>query len=313
MTTAQTASNRKKRPAWVRYLVRYKWLYIMLIPVLAYYAIFHYAPMYGATIAFKKFNIIKGIMKSPWIGFDNFTYLFALDKFKEVTWNTLWISTLRLTFGFPFPIIIALLMNEVRSTGFKRTVQTVVYLPHFISWVILGGILVNMLSIDGGVVNECLKYLGFKPIGFLSDSEYFVGTMVVSMIWKEFGWSTIIYMAALSGVDPQLYEAARVDGASRFRQLISISLPGISGAIVVVLILRLGSMMQAGFEQIFVLYNPSVYKVADIIDTFVYRLGLEEGKFALASAVGLFKSLINFVLLVTANMITRSMGKEGVF
>lgn len=296
-----------------KHIKRYKYLYLMLIPAVVYYVIFHYIPMYGAIIAFKDFNASKGILGSRWIGLENFKQLFMLDKFYQVIGNTVSISLTRLLFGFPTPIIMALLLNEVRKMAFKRTIQTAIYLPHFISWVILGGLLVNMLSMDNGLINGVIKAFGGQPIGFLNDDKYFVGTLVGSMIWKEFGWNTIIYMAALAGVDPQLYEAAIVDGASRWKQMTSITLPCISSTIVVVLILRLGGLMEAGFEQIFVLYHPGVYKVADIIDTYVYRTGLTEGKFAIASAVGLFKSVINFALLVTANKLSRMAGEDGVF
>ena len=285
----------------------------MILPAIIYYTIFHYIPMYGAVIAFKDFNVSKGILGSDWVGLDNFRELVKMDKFYQVLWNTTSISLKRLVFGFPAPIIMALLMNEVRNRKFKKAIQTAIYLPHFISWVILGGMLVNILSIDSGLINGIITKFGGEPIGFLTDSNYFVGTLVSSMIWKEFGWNTIIYMAALTGIDPQLYEAATVDGASRWKQTLYITFPCIMSTIVVVFILRLGGLMEAGFEQIFVLYHPGVYKVADIIDTYVYRIGLGDGRFAMASAVGLFKSVINFILLISANKLSRMAGEEGVF
>lgn len=294
------------------YLWKHKWMYAMLIPAILFYGIFCYGPMYGLTIAFKDFNPMKGIMGSPWVGFYHFQQLFALDKFYQVVWNTLRISVERLIFGFPFPIIVALMLNELRSIKLKRTIQTAIYLPQFISWVVLGGIMVNLLSTNGGIVNGVIQLLGGTPIGFLTDDRYFEGTMIVSMIWKTFGWNTIIYLAALAGVDPQLYEAARVDGASRWKQLIHVTLPCIMPTIVVMLIMRIGNLMQAGFEQIFVLYNPGVYATADIIDTYVYRIGLQDGMFELSTAVGLFKSVINFALIVFANKMARMAGEEGV-
>ena len=280
-------------------------MYLMLVPAIAFYVIFCYVPMYGATMAFKDFNPMMGIWDSPWVGFEHFEQLFALDKFYSVLWNTISISVIRLIFGFPFPIIVALMLNEVRNKKLKQGIQTAIYIPNFISWVVLGGIMVNLLSADSGIVNGIIKALGFESIGFLADDRYFVGTMVVSMIWKTFGYNTIIYLAALTAVDPQLYEAATVDGAGRWKQLFHITLPCIMSTIVVMFIMRIGSLMQAGFEQIFVLYNPGVYGVADIIDTYVYRIGLQEGKFELAAAVGLFKSVINFVLIIIANKIAR--------
>ncbi|MNI19719.1 putative multiple-sugar transport system permease YteP [compost metagenome] len=269
--------------------------------------------MYGAVIAFKDYSITKGIIGSPWVGFKHFEYLFSLDKFWEVFWNTLVISVYRLLFGFPLPIMVALLLNEITRKLFKRFLQTVIYLPHFISWVILGGLLVNLLSMDGGVVNTLLQAFGVSSIPFLSDAEYFRGTLVGSMIWKEFGWNTIIYMAALAGVNPQLYEAAVIDGANRWKQTWAITIPSIRSTIIILLLLRIGSMMEAGFEQIFVLYHQSVYSVADIIDTYVYRIGLTEGRFSLAATVGLFKSIINFTLLIAANKMARMMGERGIF
>lgn len=296
-----------------RYVFTNRYLYLMLLPALVFYAVFHYYPMYGAIIAFKDFNITKGILGSPWVGTKHFEYLFELEKFRTVFWNTIVISCYRLVFGFPAPIIVALLLNEIMNRAFKRTVQTVIYLPHFISWVILGGLLVNLLSTDGGVVNKVIEALGGSPIGFLSDDSHFRSTLVWSMIWKEFGWNTIIYMAALAGVNPQLYEAAVMDGANRWRRIWHITIPCIRSTIVILLLLRIGSMMEAGFEQIFVLYHTGVYSVSDIIDTYVYRIGLTEGRFSLAAAVGLFKSVINFVLLVVANKLARMMGEQGVY
>lgn len=296
-----------------KYLWKHKYLYLMLIPAAVYYLIFCYGPMYGATMAFKHFNPMLGIMKSPWAGFGVFEKLFSMDKFYSVFWNTIRISFVRLIFGFPFPVIIALLLNELRHNRMKRAVQTAIYIPNFISWVVLGGILTSLLSMDSGIVNGVIKALGFKPIAFLTDDKVFVPTMVVSMIWKTFGWNTIIYLAAITGIDQQLYEAATVDGASRFQRLWHITLPCIRSIIVIILITRIGSLMQAGFEQIFVLYNPGVYGVSDIIDTYVYRMGLQEGKFELAAAVGLFKSVINFALLVMANRLARMAGEEGIY
>ena len=296
-----------------KYIRKHKYLYLMLVPMAAYYLIFHYAPMYGATIAFKRFNPMVGILGSPWVGLAHFKQLFSLDKFYAVFWNTVRISFTRIIFGFPVPLIVALMLNEVKSNFFKRSIQTAVYIPHFISWVVLGGILVNLLSTQSGIVNGIITSLGFPAIPFLTSDKFFVPTLVVSMIWKTFGWNTIIYLAALAGVDPQLYEAATVDGAGRWRQLFSVTLPCIQSTIIVLLILRIGGIMQAGFEQIFVLYHPGVYKVADIIDTYVYRMGLSEGRFELATAVGLFKSMVNFIMIVLANRLARSWGEQGVY
>lgn len=311
---AKSKNDRKEGvKGLTKYLWKHKYMYLMLVPAIVYYVIFCYVPMYGASIAFKDFNPMQGIMKSPWVGFDVFEQLFGMSKFYSVFWNTIRISLIRLIFGFPFPIIVALMLNELRWNRVKRVIQTAIYIPNFISWVVLGGIMTSLLSMDSGIVNGIIKMLGFQPIGFLTDERYFVPTMVVSMIWKTFGWNTIIYLAAMTGIDPQLYEAATVDGANRWQRLLHITLPYIRSTIIVVLITRIGSLMQAGFEQIFVLYHPGVYGTADIIDTYVYRMGLQEGKFELASAVGLFKSVVNFILVVIANKTARMMGEEGIY
>lgn len=312
MTTVTHKRQLRKPTFWKRLLAN-RYLYAMLLPALVYYTVFHYVPMYGALIAFKQFSITKGIMGSPWVGFQHFTYLFELEKFWQVFWNTIIISLYRLVFGFPLPLIVAILLNEARKIMFKRTVQTIIYLPHFISWVIMGGLLISLLSTDQGAVNNAVRSLSGEPIGFLTDERVFRSTLVGSMIWKEFGWNTIIYMAALAGLNPQLYEAAVMDGANRWRRIWHITLPGIRSTIIILFILRIGSLMEAGFEQIFVLYHPGVYRVADIIDTYVYRIGLTEGRYSLAAAVGLFKSAINFTLLIVANWLSRALGEQGVY
>ncbi|MGQ7890482.1 ABC transporter permease [Paenibacillus sp. WC2504] len=312
MTTITRKRQLRKTTFWKRFLAN-RYLYAMLLPALVYYTVFHYVPMYGALIAFKQFSITKGIMGSPWVGFQHFTYLFELEKFWQVFWNTIVISLYRLIFGFPLPLIVAILLNEARKIMFKRKVQTIIYLPHFISWVIMGGLLISLLSTDQGAVNNAVRSLSGEPIGFLTDERIFRSTLVGSMIWKEFGWNTIIYMAALAGLNPQLYEAAVMDGANRWRRIWHITLPGIRGTIIILFILRIGSLMEAGFEQIFVLYHPGVYRVADIIDTYVYRIGLTEGRYSLAAAVGLFKSAINFTLLIVANWLSRALGEQGVY
>ncbi len=290
-----------------------KYLYLMLLPLLIYLLVFHYLPMVGVVIAFKNFNPLKGIFGSPWAGLKHFERVFRMSKFMLVLRNTLTISVLRLLFGFPFPIIISIMMYELRSKKAQRLVQNAVCLPEFISWVVMGGILTNLLSVDHGIINQILSLFGIKPIPFLSSDKTFVPVMIVSMIWKTFGWNTIIYMASLLAIPSDLYEAAIIDGASRFRRIWHITLPGIRGMIFTLLIIRIGGLMKAGFEQIFVMYHPGVYKVADILDTFVFRLGLQDGKFEMATAIGLFTSLISFLLIIIANSITRSMGEHGIY
>ena len=305
--------NRIVRNPLASYLNKHKYIYIMLVPGIIYYVIFHYLPMYGLTLAFKDFNFRKGIFFSEWAGFIHFRYIFALDKFVQVFRNTILISFYRLVWGFPFPIIVALLINEVQRLRFKKFVQTAIYLPYFISWVILGGMMYRFLSIDQGLINQVRSLIQLKPIGYLSDEEYFRTTLVASMIWRQYGWGTIIYLAALTTVDQNIYEAAIIDGCSRFQRIWHITLPAIRSTIIIVLILRIGSIMQAGFEQIFVLYHPGVYRSADIIDTYVYRMGIQDGRFSIATAVGMFKSVINLVLLVSVNSIARKWNQQGVY
>lgn len=269
--------------------------------------------MYGVVIAFKDYNLIQGVMNSKWVGLQYFRELFLFDEFPRVVRNTLYISLMKLIVGFPAPILLALLLNELRLVRFKRAVQTVTYLPHFISWVVIGGIAVDLLSPNSGIVNKALEVLGLQPVFFLSDERLFRWILVYSDVWKEAGWGAIIYLAALIGINEELFQAATVDGAGRLRQIWHVSLPGIRSTIIVLLLLRLGHVLDAGFEQVLVMYNPVVYDVADIIDTYVFRVGLGTMQFGLTTAAGLFKSVIGCVLLLLANYLARKMGEEGVF
>ncbi|WP_235886216.1 ABC transporter permease [Paenibacillus cymbidii] len=295
---------------------RQKLYYFLLVPGLLYFLIFHYGPMYGIIIAFKDiapFDGLKGIFSAEWVGLKHFRNFTESYYFTNIMVNTLTISGYRLLFGFPAPIILALLINEVRVVAFKRTVQTISYLPHFISMVVLAGLVTTLLSTDGGFVNGVLQKLGFEPVLFLSDTRFFRSVLVGSGIWKEMGWSSIIYLAAIAGVDQQLYEAAKVDGAGKLKQIWHITLPGISPIVVIMFILAIGHVMDAGFEQIFLLYSPPVYGVADIIDTYVYRKGLVEVQYSFAAAVGLFKSVIAAVLVLGTNYLARKFGQEGIW
>jgi putative aldouronate transport system permease protein len=272
--------------------------------------------MYGLTIAFKNvspFDGLRGILSAEWVGLRHFENFVNSYYFWNILRNTLLISLYRLLFGFPLPIILAILFNEVRNVIFKRTVQTISYLPHFISMVVLCGLVTTLLSTDGGFVNGLLVKLGFEPIMFLSDTRYFRSVIVASGIWKEVGWNSIIYLAAIAGIDPQLYEAATVDGANKFQQIRHITLPGITFIAVIMLILNIGHIMDAGFEQIFLLYSPAVYEVADIIDTYVYRKGLVEVQYSYAAAVGMFKSVIALILVLGSNYIAKKFGQEGIW
>lgn len=295
------------------YIKKKKYLYILLIPCIAYFAIFHYVPMYGVIIAFKKFNFSKGILGSEWIGLENFRYMFGLKDFYNVFWNSIYLSFLRIVFTFPIPIILALMINEMGHVIYKKFIQTVIYLPHFISWVVIGGILVNFLSPTWGVVNGLLKNFGFEPIFFLAKAEYFRPIVVVSSIWKEAGWGTIIYLAAITGINPELYEAAIVDGANRLQRLWHITLPCIRTTIVILLVLRIGSIMGNGFEQIFVLQNPQNLSVSEVFETYTYRVGILGGRFSFATTVGLFTSTVGMIFLIISNKIAKLLGEEGIW
>ena len=303
---------------WLRGFAGYKKymaLTLMFLPVVVYFFIFKYIPMGGIVIAFKNYKIKEGIFGSAWCGLDNFTKAFATPTFARSVQNTLIISGLKLLYGFPAPIILALMLNEVTHVRFKKTVQTISYLPHFLSWVVLAGMFQQLLSPSNGAVNAVLKqYFGLKEsIYFLGSNQYFRGTLIVTDIWKNVGWSSILYLATISGIDPALYEAATVDGASRWQCTRYITIPSLVSTIVVMLILSIGSIMDAGFDQVFNLYNSAVYQTGDIIDTYVYRYGLGDMKYSLATAVGLFKNVIAFVLVVGTNLITRRISGEGIW
>lgn len=296
----------------VRDLKKYKHIYIMAIPVLAYYILFHYMPMYGAQIAFKDFSPGKGILGSTWVGFKHFLSFFSGIYFYRVLINTVLINFYSLLFGFPAPIILALLLNELRNNTYKRFVQTVSYLPHFISVMVICGMIIDYTSRDG-VVNDIIAMLGGNRESLLLKPELFKMIYVSTDIWQQVGWGSIIYLAALTGIDPQQYEAAILDGAGRWKQLWNVTLPGIAPTIVILLILRIGQMMNVGFEKIILLYNPSTYQTADVISSFVYRKGLLEFSYSYSSAVGLFNSVINFALLVSANWVSKKLNENSLW
>ncbi|MBP1990470.1 putative aldouronate transport system permease protein [Paenibacillus eucommiae] len=272
-------------------------LHLMILPGFLFVLIYSYGPMAGLIIAFKKFLPSKGIFGSPWIGLDNFRFLLSLPDTFQIVYNTIIIALLKIAAGLIVPIVVALLLNEVRKTAFKRTVQTLVYLPHFLSWIILGGILIDILSPSQGIVNTFIGWLGVKPIFFLGSNDWFRFTLVVSDVWKEFGFSTIVYLAALTSINPVLYEAAEIDGANRWKQTLHITLPGMLPIIVLLATLSLGNILNAGFEQVFNLYNTAVYETGDIIDTYVFRIGIQKAQYGLATAIGLFKSVISLVFI----------------
>lgn len=302
---------RRIRKQWLSFWGM-KAFYAMLLPGLVWYVIFKYLPMYGIVIAFKEYDIAGGILSSDWANpwYKHFQFFFQSPYFSQLLTNTFLISLYKLVFGMVPPIIMAILLHECRIGWLKRFVQTLSYMPHFLSWVIIYGILLAFLSETSGLINRWLVEGGGKAIPFLSSTEWFRSVLVGSDIWQNLGWGAIIYLAAIAGIDPTLYEAARVDGAGRLRNIWHITLPGIRHVIVLLLILRLGSILDAGFEQVYILYNIRVYPVADIIDTWVFRTGLEQINFSLAAAVGLFKSVIGFVLVLSANQLAKRWGSS---
>ena len=293
-------------------VIKNRYLYVMLIPVVSYYVIFHYIPMYGAQIAFKEFMPMRGIAGSPWVGWANFQDFFQSFYFKRVVTNTLLLSFTNIIFGFPAPIILALLLNEVRNNLFKRTAQTVTYLPHFISLVVVCGLILDFTSTEG-LINDILATFGIKAIPFMTRPVWFRPIYVITDIWQEVGWGSIIYLAALSAIDPEQYEACKIDGGGRFRQLLSITLPGITPTIIILLLLRLGRIMNIGSEKILLLFNELNAESADIIASFVYRRGLIDMNFSYSSAVGLFNSIINLTFLVVLNKISRKLSETSLW
>lgn len=285
-------------------LRRYQWLYLMLVPGLLGFFIFSYLPMYGLVIAFQRFNIVGGFFNSPWVGFKHFVAFFNDPYFFRLIRNTVLLSGYSLIFGFPVPIIFALLLNELRNRKFKRFVQAVSYLPHFLSLVIVIGILYSLVSYDG-VINDAIARLGFERINFRAESQFFRPLYIVSGIWQQTGWESIVYLAAITGVNPELYEAAEIDGGNRFHKMRYVTLPGISPTIIVLLILRIGKMLNVGFEKVYLMYSPMIYDKADIIATYVFRRGIEGGQYSYAAAVSLFNSALAVILLTAANHISK--------
>ncbi|MDR2202309.1 MAG: ABC transporter permease subunit [Clostridiales bacterium] len=298
--------------ALLKKIWRHKAYYLMLAPAVVLLAIFCYQPMYGIIIAFKKYSFRKGIVGSPWNGFANFKTLFELSGFWNAFRNTIVINLFKLAFGFPIPIILAVMLNAVKRKALKNSVQTVLYLPHFVSWVIVAGMLFSLLDERSGSLYFILSALGIKFNAF-GDGSSFITLLVVSDIWKEAGWGAIIYLAALSGISPEYYEAAKIDGANTVQQFWRITLPLLAPTISIMLILRVGGLIGGGFDQIYNLYNETLYKSADVLDTFIYRFGIGDGQFALGTAVGLFTNVINCVLLVAANAITRIAGGNSLY
>jgi putative aldouronate transport system permease protein len=274
-------------------------LIAMLIPALILVLIYRYGSMFGIVMAFQKFSPAKGFFRSPWVGLDNFRNLFTMPNIGQIIYNTVFISFFKMTLGIIVPVVFALMLNEIGSLRLRRTFQTLVYLPHFLSWVILAGIFADLLSKDG-IINTTLSGMGLQSIGFLSDQKVFPWTMIISDVWKGFGFGSIIYLAALTGIDQNLYEAASIDGANRWQQTLHVTIPGITSTVVLMTVLSLANILNGGFDQIYNLYRPVVYETGDILDTFVYRLGIDNAQFSLSTAAGLFKSAISCILIVTS-------------
>ena len=303
-----------QRASWLSDHIRNEWqIYLMLLPVIVWFLLFLYKPMYGLQIAFKDYSIFRGVAASPWVGWEHFETLFSNDQFIRAVWNTIQISALNLFFGFPAPIILALMFNEVIHATYKRTAQTIVYLPHFISTVIIAGIVTTAFSPTAGIVNTVLVWLDIEPIYFLTKPEWFRPIFVGTGIWQEAGFGSIVFLAAIAGVNPSLYESAVVDGASRWQMMWKITIPSILPTIIIMLIIRIGNIMEVSFELIILLYQPSTWSTADVVNTFVYRQGIQSGQYDVAAAAGLFNAVVAFVLVMAANTLSRRYSRTSLW
>ena len=308
-----SVEKQKAKPSWFKRFGRQWDLQLMVLPALLFILVFSYIPMYGVLMAFQDYSLFDGFSGSPWVGFKHFEMFFGAPEFWTVIRNTIVISLLKLLIGFPAPILLALMLNEVKHRMFKKVVQTISYLPHFLSWVIVSGFVMSMLSTENGSVNMLLQSLNLvkEPINFLSLPEYFWTILVTTGVWKEIGFASIVYLAAIAGVDPSMHEAAAMDGAGKLRQIFSITLPSIMPVVIVFLILAIGNLLSAGFEDILLLgSNPVLRDVGDVLDTYVYRTGIQNNRYSYATAAGLFKSLLGVLLLVGANYAARRSGNS---
>ncbi|MBD2845528.1 sugar ABC transporter permease [Paenibacillus sp. IB182496] len=321
MNSTAPASGRGAAPAAptrrsserLRRIVKNRYLYIMILPGALFFLLFKYVPMWGLVISFQNYQPYLGISGSDWVGLQHFERLFAEPTFWMIFRNTLVLFALNLVFFFPVPILLALMLNEVRQLMFKRIVQTIVYIPHFMSWVIIVSISFVMLTLDGGIVNELLVFFGLEKINFLLSNSWFRPMYIAQVIWREAGWGTIVYLAAIAAVDPQLYEAARMDGAGRTRQVWHVTLPAIRSVIVLLLILKIGDVLELGFEHVYLLLNAMNREVAEIFDTYVYTAGLKNGQFSYSTAVGFFKSFVGLIMIMVANWLAKTFGEEGIY
>lgn len=311
----QESSTVAKKKPLLRRMKEYRTIYLMIVPVIAFYLIFAYYPMYGIVISFKEFYASKGILGSEWLEpfYQNFEWLFEQEYFFRALRNTLIISLLKLAICFPIPIILALFLSEVPFMRARKTMQTMMYMPYFFSWAVIASILYTLLATNNGMVNNIITAIGGTKVNFLTDEGWFYVILILAEIWKNAGWGTVIYVAAITNVNADLYEAAKMDGCSRFRTMRSITIPSISPIIVVLFIMQVGGIMNAGFDPIFNLYNASVYNVADILDTYVYRLGISSGEYERAAALGLFKSVVNIILLLGCNALVKKLTGQGMY
>ena len=288
-------------------------LHIMFAPVLLYFLLFKYLPIYGLLMAFEDYVPKLGVLGSKWVGLKHFEAFFTSPYFKDTLLNTLRISLACLLWGFPAPIVLALMLNEMRCEIYKKTVQTIIYIPHFLSWVVVGGLFVTILSPSSGIVNNIIKIFGGESIPFMTSNTWFRSVLVVSATWKEAGYNAVIYIAAISGISQEIYEAAKMDGAGRFKQMIHITLPELSSTIILMLILSLGEILISGTEQVLMMYNPVVYETGDIIGSYVYRMGIGKMEYSFTTAVGLFESLVGFVLVLSGNALSRKLLDKGMW
>ncbi|MCY9695242.1 ABC transporter permease [Paenibacillus alginolyticus] len=309
----KSTATRPVREGKLRSIYHSRWFYLMMIPGLVYYILFHYAPMMGTLIAFQNYNLMKGIWGSPWVGFDNFRVIFDNPEFYQIMRNTLLISVYKIVGNMVPDVILALMLNEVRVLWFKRAVQTITYGPYFLFWVIVYGLAFSFLAPGSGLISTFVRDMGWGQIDLLTNKDFFRPMLVLSEIWKNTGFGAIIYLAALASINQELYEAAVVDGAGRWRQLWHITLPGIRDVFVLMLIIRIGGILDAGFDQVFIFLNARVYDVGDIVDTWVYRYGFERLEFGVAAAMGVFKSLVGLILVIGANKLAKKVGGSGIW
>lgn len=315
-TSVLTVSKTSSKVSRLKMYMTNNWmLYLFMLLPMAYYAIFRYGPMYGILIAFKEYNIFEGVFKSPWNNFASFIEIFTMPQFWETVRNTFLLNTLDLIFGFPAPIILSIVLSEIFVKWLKKISQTILYLPHFLSWVIIGTMSLQLFSPETGLLNILMRNLGIieEPVPFLTDPYFWLATYVLLGVWQSVGWNTIIYLAAIAGINQELYEAAIVDGAGRLRKIWHITLPGIKPTIIILLIMAVGRMLSIGFDRPYIIGNPLVKQFSEVISTFTYRMGLQSFQFSIATAVGLFQSIIGLIFLLTTNYIADKVGEQGIW